>query len=132
MASGDFNALKIWGFFQITFCVLSALSKAEPEPWYYFGGPGYYHGHYSSGFKQYPSYYYNQRRKRSPQQHVTNDDQYRLLGHSQDSSRTYYVALLEPYRDITHYGYPHYYSYSHPIHLNYIGGQTQKTRYLIS
>ena len=36
-----------------------ALSKAEPDPWYYYGGPGYYHGYYSSGFKQYPSYYYN-------------------------------------------------------------------------
>ena len=79
--------------------------KAEADPWYYYGGPGYYHGYYSPGFKQYPSYYYNDRKRRS----------------AQDTAKTY-VHLLHPYRDITHYGYPHYYAYSNPIHLNYIGG----------
>ena len=39
---------------------LSTPSNAEPDPWYYYGGPGYYHGYYSPGFKEYPSYYYNQ------------------------------------------------------------------------
>ena len=38
---------------------LSTPSNAEPDPWYYYGGPGYYHGYYSPGFKEYPSYYYN-------------------------------------------------------------------------
>ena len=39
---------------------MSATSNAEPDPNYYYGGPGYYHGYYSPGFKQYPSYYHNQ------------------------------------------------------------------------
>ena len=38
-----------------------------------------------------------------------------------------YVSLLNPYRDITHYGYPHYYAYGHPIHLNYAGGNRRYT-----
>ena len=46
--------------FQFGLIALSATSNAEPDPNYYYGGPGYYHGYYSPGFKQYPSYYHNQ------------------------------------------------------------------------
>lgn len=105
----------------MTLVALSALSYAESDPWYYYGGPGYYHGYYSSGFYQYPSHYYNSRKRRSPQQHVTRDDQIKTLGYNQANDLTYYVALLNPYRDSTHYGYPHYYAYGSPVHLNYIG-----------
>eukprot|EP00093_Oithona_nana_P002280 02280.XXX_14477_14818_1 [CDS] Oithona nana genome sequencing. len=35
----------------------------------------------------------------------------------QHQSQTY-VSLLKPYRDITHYGYPHYYAYASPYFLN--------------
>lgn len=101
------------------------ISLSQAEPWYYYGGPGYYHGFYSSGFYQYPSYLYNDRKKRSPQQHVTRDDQIRNLAQVNDDL-TYYVALVNPYKARTHYGYPHYYSYGHPIHLSYTGGNRQK------
>merc|ERR1719328_20838 len=78
---------------------------ADPDAYYYYGGPGYYHGYYSSGFKKYPDFYFNNLRKRrdAMQQH---------------QSQTY-ISLLNPYRDITHYGYPHYYAYASPYFLNH-------------
>merc|ERR1711971_504830 len=113
----------------LTTLALSTPSNAEPDPNYYYGGPGYYHGYYSPGFKQYPSYYHNQ---------VDTSNLYTFTGpattgatesrgkRSVQGDRTY-VSLLNPYRDITHYGYPHYYAYGHPIHLNYAGGNRRYT-----
>merc|ERR1719414_372622 len=75
---------------------------ADPDAYYYYGGPGYYHGYYSSGFKKYPSFYFNQRKRREATQ----------------AQSQIYVHLVDPYRDITHYGYPHYYAYASPYFLN--------------
>ena len=67
--------------FQTVFTVVAC--DADPDAYYYYGGPGYYHGYYSSGFKKYPSFYFNQRKRR--------DAMY------QHQSQTY-VSLLKPYR----------------------------------
>ena len=72
---------QFWINFQTVFTVVAC--DADPDAYYYYGGPGYYHGYYSSGFKKYPSFYFNQRKRR--------DAMY------QHQSQTY-VSLLKPYR----------------------------------
>ena len=35
---------------------IEASPEAEAKPWYYYGGPGYYQGHYLRGIPGFPGY----------------------------------------------------------------------------
>ena len=94
-------------FLQIFWTYLCAEAEPEAKPYYYYGGPGYYHGHYLRGLPGSPGYrlIHYARRKREAQSAQNVDFGYGYGYLSQKPEKItkkpilqYKLQLLQPYQ----------------------------------